>query len=377
MEEASVSLAAIAGSRFPLLEYAPDATIVVDTDGIIRLINAQAERLFGYYREELMGLPVDTLLPERFHEAHLRHRAEYMSDPHVRQMGSGLELFARRKNGEEFPVEISLSPVTVKEGRFAAAAIRDVSERRAFAAHLTQLHARLEEATRAKDQFLGMMSHHLRTPLNAIIGFTGALLMALPGPITQEQERQLKIVQWSSRHLLSLIDDILDLATVQSGARELALERVPIHDVVRDVAASLTELADGKGLALSTHVADDVQFVVTDRRSLRQILINLTNNAIKYTESGSVRIEVRTASRDGNGARAVSVNVSDTGIGIRDEDRVRLFDAFERLDEGDTAPEGTGLGLHLSRNLARLLGADLRFVSEVGKGSTFTLTMPG
>lgn len=375
MEEASVSLAAIAGSRFPLLEYAPDATIVVDTEGIIRLVNAQAERLFGYYREELMGLSVDTLLPERFHEAHARHRAEYVADPHVRQMGAGRELFARRKNGDEFPVEISLSPITAKEGRFVAAAVRDVSERKAFAAHLNELHAQLQEATRAKDRFLGIMSHHLRTPLNAILGFTGTLLMALPGPITEEQERQLKIIQWSSRHLLSLIDDILDAATVQSGARELVLEPVPIHDLVRDVAASLRELADGKGLGFSTFVPEDAQFVVTDRRSLRQILLNLANNAIKYTASGSVRIAVRAASRDGG--RAVSVDVSDTGIGIRPEDRVRLFEAFERLDGGDAAAEGTGLGLHLSRKLASLLGADLTFVSEAGKGSTFTLTMPG
>lgn len=374
-ETSSFSLAAIAGSRFPLLEYAPDATVIVDTEGTIRLINAQAERLFGYYREELMGLPVERLLPERFHEEHVRHRADYASDPHVRQMGAELELFARRKNGDEFPIEVSLSPIMVKEGQLFAAAIRDVSERKAFAAHLRELHSQLEEATRSKDRFLGIMSHHLRTPLNAIIGFTGTLLMAIPGQITQEQERQLKIIQWSSRHLLSLIDDVLDLATVRSGGRELVLERVLIHDVVRDVAASLTEFAGGKGLELGTFVPEEAQFVVTDRRSLRQILLNLTNNAIKYTESGSVLIEVRAASHDGD--RAISVNVTDTGIGIRSEDRVRLFGAFERMDEGDAAPEGTGLGLHLSRNLARLLGAELTFVSEVGKGSTFTLTIPG
>lgn len=376
MEEESVfSLGDIAGSRFPLLEYAPDATVIVDGEGVIRLVNAQTERLFGYYREEMIGKPIELLIPARYHGRHVAERTEYSSEPRVRPMGAGLELFGRRKDGGEFPVEISLSPVTTREGTFIASAIRDVTERKAFEARLQELNGELEAANRTKDQFLASMSHELRTPLNAIIGFTGTLLMKLPGPLTEEQERQLRIIQWSGRHLLSLINDVLDLAKLKSGKRELTFERVPVREVVRDVAASLASAAQEKDLDFSNSVAEDAEYVTTDRRTLRQILINLTDNAIKYTERGSVRIDVR--QMRGNGRAALSLSVADTGIGIKSEDLVRLFEAFEQLDPTTTRRfAGTGLGLHLSRSLALLLGGEINVTSEYGKGSTFTLTLP-
>ncbi len=375
MEERLFSIADIAGSRFPLLEHAPDATVIVDRDGRICLVNAQTERLFGYYREELIGRPVEMLIPERYHNRHVSERNGYISDPRVRPMGVGLELNGRRKDGTEFPVEISLSPVATTEGTFVASAIRDVTERKAFEHRLRELNAKLEAADIAKDRFLASMSHELRTPLNAILGFTGTLLMKLPGPLTDEQERQLRIVQWSARHLLSLINDVLDLAKVQSGKRELDLVVVPVTEVVRDVAASLASRAAEKGLGFEHSVADDALLVTTDRRSLRQILLNLADNAIKYTEKGSVRIDARIETADG--ARAFSLSVADTGIGIKPEDCERLFEAFEQLDASSTrSAGGTGLGLHLSRSLTALLGGDLHVSSEFGKGSVFTLTLP-
>ncbi len=375
MDESLFSLRDIAGSRFPLLEHAPDATIIVDGEGIIQLVNAQTERLFGYYREELIGQAIEMLIPKRFHSRHVVERKEYASEPRVRPMGVGLELFGLRKDGSEFPVEISLSPIATREGTFIAGAIRDVTERKAFEARLQSLNAELEKASRAKDQFLASMSHELRTPLNAILGFTGTLLMKLPGPLNEEQERQLQIVQWSARHLLSLINDILDLAKVQSGKRELTYERVPVKEVVGDVAASLASLAEEKGLAFSHAVAPSAEFVTTDRRSLRQILLNLTQNAIKFTERGVVRIDVSAVTR--NGSARLAMSVIDTGIGIKGEDLARLFEAFEQLaTSNERRFEGTGLGLHLSRTLAELLEGELTVASEHGKGSTFTLTLP-
>ncbi|MBV8530706.1 MAG: PAS domain S-box protein [Candidatus Eremiobacteraeota bacterium] len=375
MDEKQFSLRDLAGSRFPLLEYAPDATVIVDADGRMRLVNAQAERLFGYYREELLGAPVELLIPERFHQRHVGERTGYAADPLVRPMGIGLELYGRRKDGTEFPVEISLSPVSTIEGTFIASAIRDVTERITFERQLQELNAELEQAGRAKDHFLATMSHELRTPLNAILGFTGTLLMKLPGPLTDEQERQLQIVRSSAVHLLSLINDILDLAKIESGKRDLRFEEVRIGEVVAEVGASLASLADDKGVEFTQRVPLDEATAVTDRRALHQILLNLTNNAIKYTEKGSVRIEARTT--QWNGRAAVSVSVIDSGIGIKPEDFGRLFRAFEQLDPTNTRRfEGTGLGLYLSRSLTQLIGGELSVVSQHGAGSTFTLTLP-
>ena len=375
MCDQALSLSDIAGSRLPLIEHAPDATVIVDAEGRIQLVNAQTEHLFGYYREELIGKPVELLIPARYHSRHVGERRSYYTDPRVRPMGVGLELYGLRKNGSEFPVEISLSPVVTRDGTFVASAIRDVTERKAFERQLQELNAELETANRAKDDFLASMSHELRTPLNAIIGFTGTLLMKLPGPLNDEQERQLGIVQSSARHLLSLINDILDLAKIESGKMELHFETVPVKEVVKDVAASLAALASEKGLEFTSSVSEDGESAVTDRRALRQILLNLTNNAIKYTENGSVRVDVRGITW--NDRPAIVVRVIDTGVGIRPEDRQRLFEAFEQLEPLHTRrSEGTGLGLYLCRNLATRLGGALKMTSEYGSGSTFTLFLP-
>ena len=234
--------------------------------------------------------------------------------------------------------------------------------------------AETERAMRARSAFFAMMSHELRTPLNAILGFTELLLGKASGPLNPEQTEQLSTVQVSANHLLSLINDILDLAKVESGRIELKPERVDVNAVTDDIMAALRPLAVRKGLALEKSSGAEQATVTTDVRTLRQILINLVANAIKYTEAGAVRLHV--TRRELDGRRMIEIDVSDTGVGIKPEDQQRLFQPFEQLLENKARGEGTGLGLHLSRRLSQLLKGDIALQSEPGKGSTFTLTIP-
>ena len=255
-------------------------------------------------------------------------------------------------------------------------AIRDISDRKHIERELREKNVALEEASRAKDRFLASMSHELRTPLNAIIGFTGTLLMRLPGPLTPDQDRQLRTVQRSAKHLLSLISDLLDVAKIEAGKMKLVREPTDCRHVVEDVAATLRPEAEKKGLALTVMLPDEPVSVHTDRRALTQIVINLVQNAIKFTEHGSVRIEVaRRIATAGNG-KVAAISVADTGLGIRPTDQAKLFEAFARVEGPDRRQlEGTGLGLHLSRQLAELMGARITLQSDYGSGSTFTLEL--
>ncbi len=357
-----------------LLESAPDAMVIVDETGAIVLINTETERLFGYERTELLGKAVETLIPERDRGNHPSYRTGYYTDPMPRPMGLGADLYGRRKDGGEFPVEIALSPLVTEEGTLVSAVVRDVTERKRFEQTLQEKNIELEKASMAKDRFLASMSHELRTPLNAIIGFTGTLLMRLPGPLTGPQDTQLKTIQSSSQHLLSLINDLLDLAKIESGKVELNPEPVVCQRVLEEVSKTLRLQAESKGLTFELITPADDVIIQTDRRALSQIVINLATNAIKFTETGGVVI--RLEQRQELGELLTDLSVIDTGAGILPEDQVRLFQAFEQLANPGMRPkEGTGLGLHLSQILAHLLDGHIAFTSKIGQGSTFTITL--
>jgi signal transduction histidine kinase len=230
---------------------------------------------------------------------------------------------------------------------------------------------KLQELDRLKSVFLASMSHELRTPLNAIIGFTSLILQGMVGEINEEQSKQLSLVDSSAHHLLSLINDILDIAKIEAGRVELQVEEFPLDDLVEEVVATLSPIADLKNIELSKDVPEGVM-LYSDKRRLMQVLINLTGNAIKFTEKGSVRIKVGLL-EDGT----LKVSVVDTGIGLKKGDVAKLFTPFQQVgDSMVKKTEGTGLGLYLSKKLVTLMGGDIWVESEFGKGSEFIFTLP-
>jgi PAS domain S-box-containing protein len=238
-------------------------------------------------------------------------------------------------------------------------------------AELAVAKERAEESDRLKSAFLATMSHELRTPLNSIIGFTGIILQGLAGPLNVEQARQLGMVQSSARHLLALINDVLDISKIEAGQLEIHPERFDLPAALEKAAALVKPLVDKKGLALRVVLSPNVGPVVSDRLRVEQVLLNLLNNAVKFTERGEVRLTAET------GPDTLRISVADTGIGIKSEDMEKLFQPFRQIDSGLTRQyEGTGLGLAICRRLADRLGGEISARSTWGEGSVFTFMLP-
>ncbi|CAN5371418.1 hypothetical protein BH11PSE11_BH11PSE11_31790 [soil metagenome] len=279
-----------------------------------------------------------------------------------------------QEDGSSKWVQIMSRPAAGGKKGALRGTVMDITERKRIEDALHKKNIELENSNQAKDRFLANMSHELRTPLNAIIGFTGMLLMKLPGPLTTDQDKQLKMIRSSARHSLSLINDLLDLTKIESGKVSLSIETFVCQDLLAEVVETLRPLAEQKGLGFKLRVPDNLISVRTDRRAMSQILINLINNAIKFTEAGEVNISVLECMHDNR--PTTEIRISDTGVGIKAEDQAKLFQAFTQVDATSTKRfEGTGLGLHLSQKLSGLIGARIHFTSEYGVGTTFTLAL--
>jgi len=351
-----------------LIESNIDALMTTDPLGIITDVNQQMEALTGHTRDELIGSPFKDYFTDS-------ERAEEGIRQVLREgKVTNYELTALSKTGIETVVSYNATTFEDRDGKLQGvfAAARDVTERKRFEETLQEKSVEMENANLAKDRFLASMSHELRTPLNAVIGFTGTMLMKLPGPLTSDQENHLQNIQTSAKHLLLLINDLLDLAKIESGKVELQLEPISCQSIMQEVSSTLRPMAEAKGLNLTLNMPEQDLIINTDRRALSQILLNLAYNAIKFTEKGEVKIELQRDRKSRN--KQTRLSVIDTGIGIKPEDQAKLFQAFTQVSATSSLRhEGTGLGLHLSKKLAELLDSRIVFQSEYGKGSEFTV----
>jgi len=382
-QEANSRAQMLAEGRFrELIENAPDAILQVDQAGTIVIANHTAEKMFCYTREELMGQNVDLLVPEANRAAHPAHRRALAAAGKSRPMGLGLDLFAQRKDGTRFPVEISLSPMKTETGVHVTAVIRDVTERKLTEqrvrtlqeSYMTELEARHKEAERLnqlKSEFMASISHELRTPLHTIIGFAELLDEEGEGPLNPRQKRFLHHIHVDSEHLLGLINDVLDLSRIEAGGLHLRTEPVGLLRIVAESINAIQPYADSRSVAII--MGGDIDFsVIADPMRLRQIFYNLLSNGAKFTQPGG-EVHVDAVMQE----NTVKITVSDTGLGIPAEECTRIFEKFYQVGRTPVGVrEGTGLGLAICKQLVEMQQGTIWVESELGKGSKFHFTLP-
>jgi PAS domain S-box-containing protein len=384
-----------------VVNSAMDAIISFDERGQITAFNTAAEHMFCLPAADAEGREIATLFPEELRDASLRRIREYPGRSGPSEDGCASvapasentnSFVGLRATGERFPVEASISSLELAEGTLYTIIARDVSERRrqeealreqaAALAQATEelkvtnneLHQRqaeLERAMSARSRFYASMSHELRTPINAILGYSTLMLESIYGPLNERQQEGIARTHKAAKHLLELVNDVLDLSKIEAGKIDLKPQPVAFPDLIEDLFVTVKPMADQAGSELTLEHQGDQRRVLTDPRRVRQILLNLLSNAIKFGLGKP--IHVRSLPRDTGG---VAIEVTDHGAGIPSEDIPRIFDEFVQLSSRSPQHEGTGLGLPISTRLATLLRGRLDVRSQVGSGSTFTLLLP-
>ena len=369
-----------AEERFRLVvEASPNAIVLIDGKGRLSMVNRQVEQMFGYARDELLGKPVEILLPESARAMHPALRDGFLSNPSPRRMGGNRELFGQHRDGRLIPLEVGLSPLRSGDDRLVQAVIIDISERKAAEQRLREQAEQLALANRYKSEFLANMSHELRTPLNSILILSEQLRHNVAGNLSEKQVKHADIVYKAGNDLLQLINDVLDLAKIEAGRVQLKLEPLNIHDLLVELDSSLRPMAEIKGLRLLTHLEPGVpKMIHSDRGRLQQILRNLLSNALKFTEHGEVELSIGHSPVSLDEEReTLQFVVRDSGIGIDPAQHQRIFQAFQQID-GSTSRRfgGTGLGLAITRQLVEVLGGQISLESTPGQGSRFIVRLP-
>ena len=346
-----------------IVSIAADAIISVDRDQRITIFNEGAEQIFGYSKSEMIGAPLERLIPERFREKHKEHFAKFAADVEsARPMADRREVYGLRKNSEEFPAEASISKVAVGDATFFSVVLRDITYRKS-------VEAALQRAIAARDDVLGIVAHDLRNPLSAIM--MAASVLERPGKEPERRDMEPReIILRSSKRMNQLIQDLLDVARMEAGQLKIEPARLAAADLVREVVEMQMPLAEAADLALEFEVGDDVGALWGDHKRLLQVFENLIGNAIKFTESGG-RIVVRAASR----GRDVVFSVTDTGRGIPSESLAHIFDRFWQAATR-ARRLGAGLGLPITKGIVDAHGGRIWVESELGRGTTFFFTIP-
>lgn len=358
-----------------LVEHANSIILRWDAQGRVSFLNEFGQRFFGYGEDEILGCHVlETLVPDT--ETTGRDLRELMdqilADPAAFEQNVNENI---RRNGERVWISWTNRIIRDEAGRLVEilSVGTDVTDRLRVEAERERRH-RAEAADRVKSAFLATMSHELRTPLNSIIGFTGILLQGLAGPLNEEQGRQMEMVQGSARHLLALVNDVLDISKIEAGQFDVAREPFDLAESVMRVVALVRPRAQARGLGLEVELDPGIGAACGDQRRVEQVLLNLLSNAVKFTPQG--RVTLRAMPIEGRPGW-IRLEVSDTGIGIRSADLAELFQPFRQLESGLARNfEGTGLGLAISSRLAELMGGSIHVASQLGQGSTFTVELP-
>lgn len=361
-EAAQARLAAI-------VEGAEDAIVSRTLDGTITSWNHGAEQLYGWSAAEMIGQSFARILPEPGAFDAQAPPEEFGEQP------KRYEAKRRRADGTLIDVAISLSPIRDRGGAIVGVSsiTRDITERKRADEMLRVALEEAHAATRAKTRFLAMLSHELRTPLQAVLGYADFLLNAPDQTLRADQREDIGFIHQSARRMATLIEQMLDLSRMEAGRLELDIDDVDVARIVEQVRQDVAPLAEAKGLALSIAISPALPPVRGDAGRLRQVLLNLAGNAVKFTERGEVRVSAEPA-RDGG----IDVAVSDTGIGIAADDLSRIFEEFQQIDSAATRRHGgAGLGLAIARGLADQLGGQINVTSTPGVGSTFTLHIRG